>query len=370
MNFFSLPIRSFRSSGLKLFLLLALAGPLSGQPFRNRIPPEDQATADRQAAFIFQALRPVTKPVGEFCYAVLDGRKTVCHAVSLGEEKFLTKWSDIAKLRGLSLLDRKNGSRRATPVAVYPEHDLAVIQVPGLMVEGVPWATGKELQAGTFLAAVDPAGEAQALGVVSVPERSLREEDQGFLGIQMANRQLEEGVAVEEVVPDSAADQVGVRKGDIVTRVNGHKVNDTMELMTRLRTLKAGREAEVELLRNRDRLILRPVLTGRQGGETVSRQVQRMNAMSGTQSLVRDEFPQVIQSDMELEAWHAGMPVVDLDGDVVGMVIARASRISTFVLPASLIANELKTEPHTLRKVRKGGREGPLHRLLEDLLNR
>ena len=48
---------------------------------------------------------------------------------------------------------------------------------------------------------------------------------------------------------------------------------------------------------------------------------------------------------MELEAQDAGMPVVDLEGRIVGMVIARAGRISTLILPGDDIAEILKKEP-------------------------
>jgi hypothetical protein len=39
------------------------------------------------------------------------------------------------------------------------------------------------------------------------------------------------------------------------------------------------------------------------------------------------------------------MPVVDLQGRIVGMVIARAGRISTLILPGDEIAEVLKTKP-------------------------
>jgi hypothetical protein len=73
-----------------------------------------------------------------------------------------------------------------------------------------------------------------------------------------------------------------------------------------------------------------------------------MDRMSGSQSRVRGDFAGVLQSDMALEAEHAGMPVVDLEGRIVGMVIARAGRISTLILPGEDIAELLKNEPEAL----------------------
>ena len=67
--------------------------------------------------------------------------------------------------------------------------------------------------------------------------------------------------------------------------------------------------------------------------------------MRGGQSRVRGGFGNVIQSDMELEVEDAGLPIVDLDGRIIGIVIARAGRISTLILPGDDIINALKNDP-------------------------
>ncbi len=40
-----------------------------------------------------------------------------------------------------------------------------------------------------------------------------------------------------------------------------------------------------------------------------------------------------------------GLPIVDLDGRIIGMVIARAGRISTLILPGDDIIDALKNPP-------------------------
>jgi hypothetical protein len=86
-------------------------------------------------------------------------------------------------------------------------------------------------------------------------------------------------------------------------------------------------------------------LKGREIREGVSRRLEQMDRMSGGQSRVRGGFGNVIQSDMELEVEDAGLPIVDLDGRIIGMVIARAGRISTLILPGDDIINALKDDP-------------------------
>jgi serine protease Do len=73
-----------------------------------------------------------------------------------------------------------------------------------------------------------------------------------------------------------------------------------------------------------------------------------MNSKSGSRNQVRDDFGNVVQSDMELESSQTGLPIIDLEGRIVGLVIARAGRISTLILPSIEIEEMLKSEPYKL----------------------
>jgi membrane-associated protease RseP (regulator of RpoE activity) len=183
------------------------------------------------------------------------------------------------------------------------------------------------------------------MGVLSVRERSLKSTDQGFLGIEMDTLEAGKGVRVKNVVEGSAADEVGIRQSDIIVKIAGQEVKGFYELSTKLRRLKNGEQPEIELLRNEEILQVRPILKGREIREGVSRRLEKMDQMSGGQSRVRGGFGNVIQSDMELEVEDAGLPIVDLDGRIIGMVIARAGRISTLILPGDDIINTLKNPP-------------------------
>jgi S1-C subfamily serine protease len=183
------------------------------------------------------------------------------------------------------------------------------------------------------------------MGVLSVRERSLKSIDQGFLGIEMDTLETGKGVRVKNVVEGSAAGEVGIRQNDIIVKIEGQEIQGFYELSTKLRRLKNGGQPEIELLRNGEILRVKPTLKGREIREGVSRRLEQMDRMSGGQSRVRGGFGNVIQSDMELEVEDAGLPIVDLDGRIIGMVIARAGRISTLILPGDDIINALKDDP-------------------------
>ena len=64
---------------------------------------------------------------------------------------------------------------------------------------------------------------------------------------------------------------------------------------------------------------------------------------------------------MELGVEDTGLPVADLEGRIVGVVIARAGRISTLILPGEEMKELLATEPQEIdmkrsRPIRGSGR--------------
>jgi S1-C subfamily serine protease len=72
-----------------------------------------------------------------------------------------------------------------------------------------------------------------------------------------------------------------------------------------------------------------------------------MEQMAGDRGLSRlgDGFPDVLESDIKVWPEHCGGPAVDLDGRVVGLLIARASRTRSFIIPAARVTGLLEQPP-------------------------
>ena len=333
------------------FFLLALPPAAFSQAFQQEIPPEDQRVADAHAEGLYRAYREVTAPLTPVVFSLYAQRRKIGYATSIGEGRFLAKWSELAREPSLILANKAGEGVFAKVSGVYVEHDLAILKADGLAAPPVKWTRNSRLVEGAFIAAVDHRGEALSLGVVSVPVRSLRDQDQGFLGIEAMLQKLEKGVRVSKVVSGSAAERAGMKGGDIILEIEGVGVDGFYELSSKLRTLKAGRKSSVKVLRDGQEMFFEPTLDPWTEPKPLSDQIEKMDQMSGSQSRVRDEFPVVLQSDMGLESHQTGMPVVSLDGGVEGLVIARAGRISTLILPAALISELLKKEPTPVNNV-------------------
>ncbi|MCL1038599.1 DegQ family serine endoprotease [Shewanella submarina] len=64
--------------------------------------------------------------------------------------------------------------------------------------------------------------------------------------------ETQHGAFVNEVVPDSAADDGGLKAGDIITSVNGKKIKSFQELRAKIATLGAGAKVKLGLVRDGD----------------------------------------------------------------------------------------------------------------------
>jgi putative serine protease PepD len=68
------------------------------------------------------------------------------------------------------------------------------------------------------------------------------------------------GVRVIELTPGGAAEQYGIRPGDVITRLNGKPVTTASELTAAVRQEPAGSKVQIELLRDEIRLFIDVVL--------------------------------------------------------------------------------------------------------------
>ena len=58
------------------------------------------------------------------------------------------------------------------------------------------------------------------------------------------------GVEISEVAPGSAADQAGIKAGDVAVSMNGVPLESAAQLRNALALLRVGQSVEMRLLRN------------------------------------------------------------------------------------------------------------------------
>jgi serine protease Do/serine protease DegQ len=126
-------------------------------------------------------------------------------------------------------------------------------------------------------AIIGPAGGNVGIGfaVPSVMARAVMEQlirygevKRGRLGIAMqAPVGVAEGAQIAKVEPNSPAAQAGLRKGDIVTALNGHPVRGPAELRARLAVVPVGETVELKVLRGKETELVKARIGEIQKGE-------------------------------------------------------------------------------------------------------
>lgn len=144
------------------------------------------------------------------------------------------------------------------------------------------------------------------------------------------------GVKVTDVAPGSPASSAGLQSGDIIREINGKKVDGQTTLRELIDSLEAGATVTINADRKGESKSFKVKV-----GAIQKDRSDIQNSMGSELSLRRTGFAEVLQTDMVVNAKDCGGPVVDLNGKVLGINIARAGRVETWVLPGEVIKSLL-----------------------------
>jgi serine protease Do len=311
------------------------------------LTPEEKAAVDTQSATFSRAIEPVLAEASKSTVRVWSGTRRLAYGTVVGDgTQVLTKWSELIRSRGDLRVESAGREIRAVDlIGVYADHDLALLAVSGAPLPAANFAE-HEPALGSFLAAPQPDGRLAAFGVVGVSSRNLKQTDQAFLGVVADPEFPDRGVKISDVMENSPAATAGILRGDVLLSVDGREVNGLFELRNALNGIPPGDTLPLALQRDGETLVRDVQLGSRpQLPRFPGARLQQMERMGGPISRVRDEFPSAIESDMRPLPNQIGGPVVDLQGRIIGMTIARAGRTRSYVIPSSAISAMLQTEP-------------------------
>ena len=310
------------------------------------------ARPDVWAEQVFAAYKPVTKVSRASTVRVLVGNKQVALAtVVRADGLLLTKASEIDDNEFQIELSPKKRLKGKVEQR-FSEYDLALIKVDADGLKPAQWHIEDE-QLGAFIASVGTQANPVAIGVISVKPRDLKMARRGFLGVNLTS--AEGGIRLLRILPNSPADKAGLKVGDLVVSLNGKKISMAEAFVKAVGGLEPDDEIELEVRRDdkeletvkvelADRANLAEMSGSRQG---------QMNNMSTRMNDHRSGYALALQHDCPILPEHCGGPLVDLDGRIIGINIARAGRIKSYAIPASAVQKvvaSLKTTPATKKQ--------------------
>lgn len=215
----------------------------------------------------------------------------------------------------------------ATIVASDHDYDLALLKAETKKdLETVKWHEG-EIDAGSWMIVVNTQGRVGSLGVLAVGPRSIPKV-RPVIGVMV----VPGGTRIDYVAPKGGAKTAGLEAGDVIMRIDGmdvgsltdiHELLDEFSAGDRIATVvdRDGQKIETEILLGAREDVF--IEMGMGGGHW---------EMAGPLSRRRDGFPSAIQLDAVVRPSMCGGPVVDAAGNVVGLTLARADRVSTLAV--------------------------------------
>lgn len=252
----------------------------------------------------------------------------------------LTKASELRK--GLIFVTLKDGTKyEAQTVGVDNDSDLALLKINAFDLPAVKFASPTSKDVGSWVFAAGT--ENNAVGVISADVRKLygieaepAKLNKGFLGIRVA-RELEDsvdGVVIGDVERTGGAYAARMRSGDTILKIGTTAVKRFNDLSKALEEYSPGDVVKVLYKRGEKESEVDVELIG---NEQFDRSVMQ-NKMGGALSSRRTGFPEILMHDTVIAPEDCGGPLVDLEGRVLGINIARAGRVETWALPGHLVA--------------------------------
>ena len=252
----------------------------------------------------------------------------------------LTKASE---LKGELSVRLRDGTEYDAKYIGYDEKtDLALIKID-TPLPAVTFASKDKIVVGNFLAAPGMDDEPAAVGVLSVGTRVLRgieeqieNSNKGFMGVNLKDPDSGiEGAEISAFPPEgrSAAKEAKLKIGDVIIRVNDRSIKNRDDMMKLMNNFKPGDTIELTVFRDDEEMSFKVKLLPKSSIDRGDMQ----NRMGGALSGRRTGFPAIIQHDMVLKPVDCGGPLVDLEGNVLGINIARAGRVETWALPPDVV---------------------------------
>jgi len=322
-------------SGCLVLAVLCSTGAVSGQEagpqgWRRFVPGPNVYSRSHDS--IKAAFRDAVHDASQSTVVVLSNRRRVALGTVVGADGFvITKASELEGELDCLFADKRQ--LEAQIIGVSREHDLALLKVEATGLTPVVWSDRDPPAIGAWLATTSFADTPHAIGIVSAQPREIVM-PQAVLGIRL--EPAENGPRVIGVILDSGASRARIREGDVVLKVDNDEMTSPDDVSAAIRKRMPGEDVTLLIQRGDEQKSVTATL-GDINSLGNSTQAEIMESLGGPLSKRRAGFPSVLQHDTVLKPRDCGGPVVDIDGKVAGINIARASRVASFAIPASVV---------------------------------
>ena len=315
------------------------------QPERPRRVRQSEPSGFKQNPKVWAVFKDVVRDAGRSVVRIVtDGKDIALGTIVSIDGLIVTKNSELPPDKAPEVRLRDGRKLTAKLVGTDIKLDLALLKIEATDLPAIQFAESKTEVVGNMLAAPGLDEGPVAIGVVSVATRTVKPrelpavtppKDSGFLGVGL--EEGEGGAKIMSVMPNSAAEKAGMKVNDIVTLIAETAIIVTETMINTIQHHKPGEVVPIKLKRGEAELELKVALGARPPEDPRLARRDFQNRMGSELSNRRGGFPSILQSDMVIKPTDCGGPIVDLDGKVIGLSIARAGRTESYVLPGELV---------------------------------
>lgn len=314
----------------------------------DNIAEDLRKTHGKIADHVLARFQPAVSSAGANTVEIICRGQVVALGTVVREDGYIvTKASEIAGPTRVRLQGQEHTARI---INGNGPNDLALLKIEADQLTPVRWISETPVL-GSLLVMPGADQQPMAMAVVSVDARPIsrrvnnvhvEKPAKPFLGVAGLQADAEKrGVRIGSVEKDGAAAKAGLQKGDIVNQIDGEAVESVAQFVQSIQNAKVGDQIKLTILRGDETLELTAILGERptldvpeDEGDDSQSAAQVYSARGGKLSERRTDFPVALTHDAVIWAPQVGGPVLNTDGQAVGINIARYGRTATYAIPA------------------------------------
>ena len=328
---------------------------INGETFNERAPKDPQFPKDNETISASKISSPFslnggkTAVINSISKSAKNLHKSVVKIKSLVDNTEIETYGTIINSEGYivakasELLSKENLSceqyngviSAATVVGINTSNDLAVLKIPSKNLIAINIPKKVDTSVGKLIGSASFKKDIKYSGVISASVRQVLPAiaSQGFLGasVTFSNKIL-------VLYDNGAAKLAGLKRGDIIIKLDGTKIESSSDRISFLATTQVNQKVKVTFLREGEEKEVEVTLLK----ENEKRIRNRHIGYDLDTSDRKYDFTQVFTHDMPIEIYETGTPVVDVNGDVIGINIAKENRTSSFAIPLNVVLKTVK----------------------------
>lgn len=309
----------------------------------------------RNSSELKLALRPLSEKLGKSIVRFArEHRAPTLGTVVTQDGLVIAKLSELEQPLTCELPDGRRAS--GTITARDRQLDLALVKIEAQPLVPIEFQVQTSAPAlGDILVSLAYNGEVIGVGVVSTRLEGLPlQQDPKFnrirMGISVApsvesktvmvNRKYLQklGLRIQQVEPRSVGEAGNLIVNDLVCSINGKAVSSVESWNAAMSGISVGQQIRFEVIRN-DKLMVTPPAEAKSDSHRTIHDLWG----GGPFNERRFDFGPVIVHDTKIRPEDCGGPLVDLDGNCVGINIARSLRVASFAIPSQRVLQWIQT---------------------------